>query len=1089
MNTTVFDNIIIDVVRTANDENNPTSLTDEQCEQILQDNVKEDGSILDNERALLSYSEKLSGIPISRFTQNNIWFWVRQGIILLIVFGVSYWLMNKTIDPDQDIIYIDIVFWRYCFLQLFIWFIFWMISWGVYFCKDKKESKDKNSWATFFLANPFVIYKVHAICQWIWYGFKYGCCFLYYLFLVWQKKETDFSFPRKPNEAFDRSSDNSSKKSNTLPYDRVIKHLLDNEYIKYSVLLIWKFSICLALAFGIIFLNFSFRNNKLHDYGFTIGDSWSFDFVQDWHVSVIDFITRSHDHYKYLHELKGKIRNAKKEDLVKYYSKQIQEEENKKQINKELVESISNSIKELEDKNLLPEHMIRYGMNETSKDYDKAGKADTFGNFCFNYMIWCLVTPVLPHGFYFIIYLYFWLKERRQESIKCLIKTGDNGIIIDPYQFRVLGDLRRQYKNICRKKMIWLQISEESGSDIRLFDLKSFCDKNEENNNIFLENNDAVKDWIEIQNGLPERPHQRTLVCLCDINQPISIDCVKFLSRLTNSGKYDIRIALVYDNNLRDNYQQNQDAVLKQLEKRKSELESLEEGFSEKYVCVYSMDSQLDESENWRMLEDSVKNSKDAPGYNLTLDQAFEKIIKDITPLTPTVVDSPKPPVVDPPKLPIPVSQELITLAGRFLPIKPLPPPEQQPLWITLVIFNGVEQNDFLNKFNEYAGSAQKSEKRFYQKISDSNVLNDIIADQSRNQPVEYRIILIAKVNSPFGEGNQQKLREIIVQILSKEQNRSLQVFVVATDIESSRNDGYDVESYLDGWGKIVGKLKNQYGTNVEFTFEDKFDYPIAPQSVWTKFCSKVFPEADIEVVELPTPEERKKKFAEAVKAIRSASEFVFDNELDDNVCLNQEALLFNAIHDIYSSKGMFNLDGFVTGLTNLRKKGLDSLSKIKDNLPSVDDIKIVTFFKSLINNSLEGSVAGGVLAVAAPFIGLPAVGIVSGMMLGGSIELLVEKWRKARADRRKARTEEDSTFKAKSEAEQNRILQVESLIASGLTWTIVYDGQGYPEEEITETIKQVLQPLELVHIFNKEGIVSFLDAAQSRWENRCSIN
>ena len=90
---------------------------------------------------------------------------------------------------------------------------------------------------------------------------------------------------------------------------------------------------------------------------------------------------------------------------------------------------------------------------------------------------------------------------------------------------------------------------------------------------------------------------------------------------------------------------------------------------------------------------------------------------------------------------------------------------------------------------------------------------------------------------------------------------------------------------------------------------------------------------------------------------------------------------------------------------------------------------------------------------------------------------------------RRKARAKEDPVFEKKSEDEQNRILQVESLVSNGLTWAMVYDGQGYPEEEIIKTIKQVLQPLELVHIFNKVDIESFLNAAQSRWENRYSIN
>ena len=1062
MNKTVFDNIIIDVVRKENDENdknNPASLTDEQCEQILQDNVDKDGFILDKEKALLKYSEKRSRIPISFITQNEkLCKWLSLGIVVLIAL-ISWLLTKATIDPKQEIIYIDNVFVGYCLIPLIFWFAFWLYNWWRCFFPKKYDVNNDNAFTIKSVSNP-----LYFIYQWL-IQFK------------WFNKILEFLLGSALNPKF---SDSEKKPEKNLSFGEIISQLINNEYIKYTMLWHWKLAIIVALLLGALIPCYTFYSCGFeHIYGFTSTDSLDM-------TPVVEFHSKLFGKYKYIHELNKQIQDSKDSDICKKYS-----------------------LKD-DNKQLLSKYKIKNAMELTSDAYAKDTNGKKFNKFCFWYLVCCLLTPVIPHLFYFLIYSWGCSNSKKRLEKKYVVLIDKEGKVKDDYQKHVLDDLEGQYKKICRK-LIWLQIPEESESGIKLSDLKSYRDK-EETYNVFLKDNAAVDEWIENQNDLSEHPHKRTLVCLCDINHPISLDCVNAISHLSNKDKYDIRFALVYDKNLKDNYKQDQEAVSQKLDKWKSELDLLEEGFSEKYACVYLMDSQLNESKNWRLLEDSVKNTKDEPDYNLTLDEAFEKILKDITQPEPEPAPEPEPepaPTLEPEPEPQPpvvsVSRELITLAGNFLPIKQLPPPEPQPRCITLVIFNGIEQNDFINKFNEYAGAAKNVEKRLYQKVSDSNIIKDINADQSRNLPVDYRIVLIAKVISRFEAGNQQYLKRIIDQILSQEQNRPLQVFVSATDIESSRDDGYDVESHLDYWGRIVGDLKNNYGSNVEFTFEDKFDYPIAPPNVWTNFCSKFFPEANIQVVDLPTPEERKTKFSEAVKAIRSECEFAFDNQQNEDACIDQSLQLSKAIYEIYCAKDGILPAGIVRDIKNAASDAGASAKKLAEAAADVAENTAKSCWekgKGLLKKlwPSKGNIIGGALGalafiapVMATGLAIPVaftvIGPIASAALGGTVGGFIEDWTKGREERRKARAKEDPAFKEKPEDEQNRILQVESLVSNGLTWTMVYDGQGYPEEEILETIKQVLQPLELVHIFNKEDIESFLNEAQSRWESRYSIN
>lgn len=1042
MNKTVFDNIIIDIVRTENDETNPASLTDEQCEQILQKNVKEDGSILDKEKALLQYSEKRSRIPISFITQNEkLCKWLSLGVVVLIAF-ISWLLTKATIDPKQEIIYIDNVFVGYCLIPLVVWFVFWIYNWWRFFFPKKNDVNNDNSFTIKSVSNP-----LYFIYQWL-IQFK------------WFNKILEFLLGSALNPKFSDSEKKPEK--NNLSFGEIISHLIDIEYIKYTMLWHWKLAIIVALLLGALIPCYTFYNCGFeHIYGFTSTDSLDM-------TPVVELHSKLFGKYKYIHELNKQIQDSKDGDICKKYS-----------------------LKD-DNKQLLSKYKIKNAMELTSDAYAKDTNGKKFNKFCFWYLVCCLLTPVIPHLFYFLIYSWGCSNSKKRLEKKHAVLIDKEGKVIDKYQSNVLDDLEGQYKNICRK-LIWLQIPDGAESGIKLSNLKSNRD-NEEKNNVYLEDNVAVERWIENQNRLSEHPHTRTLVCLCDINQPISIDRVNVISRLSNKDKYDIRVALVYDNNLKETYKQDPDAVSQQLDKWKSELESLEERFSEKYACIYSIDPTCSDSKIWRLLEDSVKNTKDEPDYNLTLDEAFEKILKDIAPLEPQPEPEPRPePQPEPQSKPEPEPEP----ESETEPELELEPSESepQPRCIALVIFNGINQDDFITKFNEFAGAAKNAEKRLYQKIGDSNILNDIIADQSRNEPVIYRIVLIAKVTSQFNSGNQQKLGKIIDQILSKDQHRPLQVFIIATDIESSRNDGYEVENCLDGWGRIVGDLKKQYGTNVEFTFEDNFDYPIAPQYVWTnEFCSKVFPDVGIQVVELPTPEERKKKFTEALKAISSECEFAFDNSQDEIACLDQIQKLEKTICKIYISNGSFFSSNFLNNVSNAVQDGCENGKEAlqagyeKGKEFAEKGIEIVEAGKDYVDSKIEkiinkyapwaGAVIGNIIGAS---FGFP--------LLGTAVGYTAVKLKQLYDKRRKARAKEDSAFKEKSEDEQNRILQVESLISNGLTWTMVYDGQGYPEEEIIETIKQVLQPLEMVHIYNKEDVESFLNEAQDRWESRYSIN
>ena len=435
-----------------------------------------------------------------------------------------------------------------------------------------------------------------------------------------------------------------------------------------------------------------------------------------------------------------------------------------------------------------------------------------------------------------------------------------------------------------------------------------------------------------------------------------------------------------------------------------------------------------------------------------------------------------------------------------------------------------------MEKFNKYADNkAKKVPMRFYSDIYDSNIVDDVKAehapDSNNNCAVYYRIVLIASINSRLDEGERNQLMDVIneindiVQKQPQVQNQPLKVSIVVTpDLVLEKEIDIDVISTIDYYWRdeVFGSLKQASGTYVEFSFEETFNYRDATPNRWTNFCATVFPESDIDVVELPTLEERKKMFSEAIAAIQIACEKAFDTQQDKDACIEQTLQLSKEIHDIYFANDGNNffqnmLDNVPKTVANITNQVAPIIKDVADAAGNaVDHVvaplgEVGKFLKKTAKVLIPETTAEAVGAATAAIAGLyflpftPVMlplSVLGKHLIGKPIDYAPEIWNntcdyfsKCFVDRQKERAEKDADFRKKSEDEKVRILQVESLVSNGFTLALVYDGQGYSEDTILETIEQVLQPLEVVYIYTKDDVKPCLDVVQSRWEMRCIKN
>lgn len=1255
MAKTDVENIILDIAFSmSKDINNPNRVSDKQCEDILQGNVKEDeednGSILDKENALLKYSEAISGI-----SKNDVIHYYGIWVLLLIIFGyliIWFFLMKKTIDSNDDLIYIDNVFFNYCFLPICISLFFIIINWAILIYKIIRKGF---SWIYAWITRTQKNKNDNAISS--WNSFLYPVIQLaiplsrlgHVLSWYWQKF---LDFLRKKGWYPPKSEEQASLVIS-------ISKIKDIPYFKYLALLYWRglVIVSLLLLAGLVYARFNFCGHD-HNYGFTITDTYNLKYLRNWHASLLNFDT-------YLDRLNNQVLTIKDSDVIKEYDL----------------------------KNPSKLELVEY-KNKKAFDDIKGKTGEDLNNICFNYVMFCLFSPLVLHILYYLPYnLLCWFISRRYLAKKHEIRIDvSNDDVIGIYQKNVLDDLKIQYGNVC-SKLILLQVSDDPNKSIfKSSDLKDWYEKRKKDY-IFLDGldgQDGVKSWIDTQNSLEHHPYIRTLVCLCDISQSISAECIKLISGLLKKNCYDIRIALIYDDRLCEEYPDRSDQIDKQLNRWQSELIKLEKDFHERYACCYRTDSQIsDLDENIRLLTVRIKNSKDEPGKNLTVEESFKKIFEDlelqihksvwlqisdqpkesivkysylkewceenkqdnifldgkeavtgwivkhnnlpVSSQTRTLVclcdisqpvsdeyfkllysqlinkdkygirialvydkdlyenatdnieqideqlkrwknklsileksfseksvwipkkDSldfepddlfeeiknvdvseanltieeafnhiieeikpklqPYPQPKSPESQPHSVLDQIQKLADKIVNVTKSPKPEPQPYCKTLLILDGITQENFRKRFDTFADKFKNIPMQWYDNVlvCNKNIANDIKADQESNCEVYYRIVLIAKIKSQFEGSKLQYLKNIINKVDNHE--RPLQVFIVASDMASVRQKEGNacVDRRLDYWGGVIRNLKMETSENVQFPFIEDFDYSIAESDSWTNFCAEVFPESDTEIVELPTPEERKIMFSKAIAAIQFECIKAFDNPQNKDACIKQTLQLSKDIHNIYFANDENN---FFQGVLEQIGQPIKEIGgDVKEGCKQFGG-KVVEGTKQLgkgiwnfLSNHMptNGNLIGGsigALAFIAPCVcatfatgvaisgvayamGAPALGVL-GSITGGTIE---DWWTKSRENRQKDRADKDSVFRKKSEDEQARILQVESLISNGLSLTLLYDGQGYSECTILETFNQVLQPLEVLYIYTKDDVEVLLNEVQSRWKNRCINN
>ena len=238
----------------------------------------------------------------------------------------------------------------------------------------------------------------------------------------------------------------------------------------------------------------------------------------------------------------------------------------------------------------------------------------------------------------------------------------------------------------------------------------------------------------------------------------------------------------------------------------------------------------------------------------------------------------------------------------------------------------------------------------------------------------------------------------------------------------------------------------------------------------------------------LPSPEQRQESFSKALEVIKKSCKYAFKSSQDEKARADQIQDLNKAVSDIYTSNGSFFALNFLDNVSNAFQDGYengkeyiaDKYEKGKEYVADKYE-KGKEFVADKIINKFAPWVGAFIGNVVGSSVGFPLLGTV----VGYSAVKIKEIYDK----RRKARIEEDPAFKEKTEDEKYSILQVEALIANGLLRTLVLDGQGYSEETITDTIQQVLQPLEKLHIYTEDDMETFLDEALNRWEKRCLSN